>query len=544
MEEEKQIINQSNIKETEVIQELDSLTIKGELGELMALCIQDMISKGGSIYKDVLDYLLDMDFISTEYISAICSFIQDNATLDWIMLIDTVLKTKESETIENFIREIYEAFKNNIDIQDMNGYVSLAKNPYELHIMLNEECNTLKKEYDKIRASITDVNHHLQQKEQEIEKLKKELEESEEKLEKSKQNLAESEKRKAYYEKSYKASCEENSKIKNETSKLKVELLNLKKKLEAEQVKNKENIEKDRKENQADIKTSEIDINTINEKLEELFLKIGSVHEVINEGVLCISDSINSLLGKGLKELLGSIKEQFKEELSNHQLASQHMINQEEDKSGESNNNENEHYNAVSTDNEFFSPFDEEQQPFINEIEIGEPDSNNGVFDYIGDMSNAGLHLEQEEEHSKELEDIKNSIMEENNNEENSNEKDLSSDEETTNAKELLQTGLQSREITKTIENIEKSSSFFLQFKKKMDINKKVKWFHKVKDDVKKRQMILEEAMANQLDTSIVRGLKELSEKDTVSLEFLYQMACDKKTSVEDIMKLNEYAAS
>ena len=209
MEEEKQIINQSNIKETEVIQELDGLTIKGELGELMALCIQDMISKGGSIYKDVLDYLLDMDFISTEYISAICSFIQDNATLDWIMLIDMVLKTKESEMIENFIREIYEAFKNNIDIQDMNGYVSLAKNPYELHIMLNEECDTLKKEYDKIRASITDVNHHLQQKEQEIEKLKKE---SEEKLEELKQNLAESEKRKAYYEKSYKASCEENSK--------------------------------------------------------------------------------------------------------------------------------------------------------------------------------------------------------------------------------------------------------------------------------------------------------------------------------------------
>ena len=154
MEEEKQIINQSNIEETGAIQQLDSLRIKGEFGELMALYIQDMISKGGSIYKDVLDYLLDMDFISTEYISAICSFIQDNAALDWIMLIDTVLKTKESETIENFIREIYKAFKNDIDIQDMNGYVSLAKNPYELHIILNEELNTLKKEYDKIKNSI------------------------------------------------------------------------------------------------------------------------------------------------------------------------------------------------------------------------------------------------------------------------------------------------------------------------------------------------------------------------------------------------------
>ncbi len=522
MEEEKQIINQSNIEETGAIQQLDSLSIKGEFGELMALYIQDMISKGGSIYKDVLDYLLDMDFISTEYISAICSFIQDNAALDWIMLIDTVLKTKESETIENFIREIYKAFKNDIDIQDMNGYVSLAKNPYELHIILseNEELNTLKKEYDKIKNSIMDVNHHLQQKEQEIGELKKELEESQQKLEESKQNLAESEKRKAYYEKSYKEACEETSKSKDETSKLKVELFNLKNELKAEQVKNKENIKKDKKE--------KIDINTINEKLKELFLKV----DCVREGILCIDDHTSSLLEKGLKELLDSIKEQFKEELSNYQLVNQRMINQEKDKPDEPNNNENEHYNVAPAGNEFFSPFDEEyegQQSFIND------------FDYIGDMSNAGLYLEQEEE----LEDTKNSIVEENNNEEeNDNEKDLPSDEEITNAKELLQTGLQSREINKTIKNIEESSSFFLRFKKKIDINKKVKLFRKVEDDVKKRQMILEEAMANQLDTGIIRGLKRLSGMDTVSLEFLYQMACDKNTSMEDIMKLSEYAAS
>lgn len=544
MEEEKQIINQSNIEETGAIQQLDSLSIKGEFGELMALYIQDMISKGGSIYKDVLDYLLDMDFISTEYISAICSFIQDNAALDWIMLIDTVLKTKESETIENFIREIYKAFKNDIDIQDMNGYVSLAKNPYELHIILseNEELNTLKKEYDKIKNSIMDVNHHLQQKEQEIGKLKKELEESQQKLEESKQNLAESEKRKAYYEKSYKEACEETSKIKDETSKLKVELLNFKNELKAEQVKNKENIEKDRKEKQADIKASETDINIIHEKLKELFLKVDSVHE----GILCISDSTSSLLEKGLKELLDSIKEQFKEELSNYyQLVNQRMINQENDKPDEPNNNENAHYNVAPAGNEFFSPFDEEyegQQLLVNGVE-GEQDFDNGAFDYIGDMSNSGLYLEQEEEHSEELEDTKNSIVEENNKEENDNEKDLPSDEEITNAKELLQTGLQSREVNKTIKNIEESSSFFLRFKKKIDINKKVKLFRKAKDDVKKRQMILEEAMANQLDTGIIRGLKELSGMDTVSLEFLYQMACDKNTSIEDIMKLSEYAA-
>ncbi len=527
MEEEKQIINQSNIEETGAIQQLDSLRIKGEFGELMALYIQDMISKGGSIYKDVLDYLLDMDFISTEYISAICSFIQDNAALDWIMLIDTVLKTKESETIENFIREIYKAFKNDIDIQDMNGYVSLAKNPYELHIILNEELNTLKKEYDKIKNSIMDVNHHLQQKEQEIGELKKELEESQ-------QKLAESEKRKAYYEKSYKEACEETSKSKDETSKLKVELFNLKNELKAEQVKNKENIKKDKKE--------KIDINTINEKLKELFLKVDSVHE----GILCIDDHTSSLLEKGLKELLDSIKEQFKEELSNYQLVSQRMINQEENKSDEPNNNENAHYNVAPAGNEFFSPFDEEyegQQPLVNGVE-GEQDFDNGAFDYIGDMSNAGLYLEQEEEHSEELEDTKNSIVEENNNEEeNDNEKDLPSDEEITNAKELLQTGLQSREVNKTIKNIEESSSFFLRFKKKIDINKKVKLFRKAKDDVKKRQMILEEAMANQLDTGIIRGLKGLSGMDTVSLEFLYQMSCDKNTSIEDIMKLSEYAA-
>lgn len=56
--------------------------------------------------------------------------------------------------------------------------------------------------------------------------------------------------------------------------------------------------------------------------------------------------------------------------------------------------------------------------------------------------------------------------------------------------------------------------------------------------------MILEEAMANNFDKNIIRGLKELSGMDTVSLEFLYQMACDKNTSIEDIMKLNEYAVS
>ena len=222
------------------------------------------------------------------------------------------------------------------------------------------------------------------------------------------------------------------------------------------------------------------------------------------------------------------------------------MINQENDKPDEPNNNENAHYNVAPAGNEFFSPFDEEyegQQPLVNGVE-GEQDFDNGAFDYIGDMSNAGLYLEQEEEHSEELEDTKNSIVEENNNEEeNDNEKDLPSDEEITNAKELLQTGLQSREVNKTIKNIEESSSFFLRFKKKIDINKKVKLFRKAKDDVKKRQMILEEAMANQLDTGIIRGLKGLSGMDTVSLEFLYQMACDKNTSIEDIMKLSEYAA-
>ena len=521
MEEEKQIINQSNIEETGAIQELDSLSIKGEFGELIALYIQDMISKGGSIYKDVLDYLLDMDFISTEYISAICSFIQDNAALDWIMLIDTVLKTKESETIENFIREIYKAFKNNIDIQDMNGYVSLVKNPYELHIILNEneEINTLKKEHDKIRASIDDVNHHLQQKEQEIDNLKKELE-------KSKQKLTESEKRKIYYEKSYKEACEKNSTIKDESSKLKAELLSLKKKIEAEQVKNKENIEEN-------IKLSEIDINTINEKLEKLLLKMGSV----NEGILCISDNTSSLLEKGFNEILNRITIQLKEELlNNNQFVNQSMINQE-NKPTKLNDEE-------SANKEFFSPFDEdeEEQP-MNEIEIGEQDFADGSFDYIGDMSNAGLDLEQEEEEKEEnpeeLEIAKNIIVEE-----NKNESDLPSDKEITNAKELLQTGIQSYEVNKTIRNIEESSPFFSRFKKKMDINKKVKLFNKVKDDVKKRQMILEEAMANNFDKNIIKGLKELSGMDTVSLEFLYQMACDKNTSIEDIMKLNEYAVS
>lgn len=521
MEEEKQIINQSNIEETGAIQELDSLSIKGEFGELIALYIQDMISKGGSIYKDVLDYLLDMDFISTEYISAICSFIQDNAALDWIMLIDTVLKTKESETIENFIREIYKAFKNNIDIQDMNGYVSLVKNPYELHIILNEneEINILKKEHDKIRASIDDVNHHLQQKEQEIDNLKKELE-------KSKQKLTESEKRKIYYEKSYKEACEKNSTIKDESSKLKAELLSLKKKIEAEQVKNKENIEEN-------IKLSEIDINTINEKLEKLLLKMGSV----NEGILCISDNTSSLLEKGFNEILNRITIQLKEELlNNNQFVNQSMINQE-NKPTKLNDEE-------SANKEFFSPFDEdeEEQP-MNEIEIGEQDFADGSFDYIGDMSNAGLDLEQEEEEKEEnpeeLEIAKNIIVEE-----NKNESDLPSDKEITNAKELLQTGIQSYEVNKTIRNIEESSPFFSRFKKKMDINKKVKLFNKVKDDVKKRQMILEEAMANNFDKNIIRGLKELSGMDTVSLEFLYQMACDKNTSIEDIMKLNEYAVS
>ncbi len=527
MEEDKQIINQSNIKETEIIQKIDSLSVKGELEELMALYIQDMISKGGSIYKDVLNYLLDMDFVSTEYVQAICSFIQDNATLDWIMLIDTVLKTKESEMIENFIKEIYIAFKNDMDIQDIKEYVSLAKNPYELHIILNEneEINTLKKEHDKIRASIDDVNHHLQQKEQEIDNLKKELE-------KLKQKLTESEKRKIYYEKSYKEACEKNSTIKDESSKLKAELLSLKKKIEAEQVKNKENIEEN-------IKPSEIDINTINEKLEKLLLKMGSV----NEGILCISDNTSNLLEKGFNEILSRITIQLKEELlNNNQFVNQSMINQE-NKPTKPNNDENTYYDEESANKEFFSPFDEdeEEQP-MNEIEIGEQDFNNGAFDYIGDMSSTGLDLEQEEEkqeNPEELENTRNSAMEENN-----NESDLPSDKEITNAKELLQTGIQSYEVNKTIRNIEESSPFFSRFKKKMDINKKVKLFNKVKDDVKKRQMILEEAMANNFDKNIIRGLKELSGMDTVSLEFLYQMACDKNTSIEDIMKLNEYAVS
>ncbi len=146
---------------------------------------------------------------------------------------------------------------------------------------------------------------------------------------------------------------------------------------------------------------------------------------------------------------------------------------------------------------------------------------------------------EEKEENPEELEIAKNIIVEE-----NKNESDLPSDKEITNAKELLQTGIQSYEVNKTIRNIEESSPFFSRFKKKMDINKKVKLFNKVKDDVKKRQMILEEAMANNFDKNIIRGLKELSGMDTVSLEFLYQMACDKNTSIEDIMKLNEYAVS
>ena len=258
----------------------------------------------------------------------------------------------------------------------------------------------------------------------------------------------------------------------------------------------------------------------------------------INEGILCISDHTSNVLEKGFNELLSAITIQLKEELlNNNPFKNQSMINNEP-KETELDNNESTYYNAESTNKEFFSPFDDEKQP-INEIEIGEQDFIDGDFDYIGDMSNAGLDVEQEGqeiENPEELEDIKNIIMEENN-----NESDLPSDEEVTNAKKLLQTGVQSREINKTIENMEESSSFFSRFKKKMDINKKVKLFHKEKDEVKKRQMILEEAMANGFDKNIIKGLKELSGMDTVSLEFLYQMACDQNTSVDDIMKLNEY---
>lgn len=102
----------------------------------------------------------------------------------------------------------------------------------------------------------------------------------------------------------------------------------------------------------------------------------------------------------------------------------------------------------------------------MNEIEIGEQDFADGSFDYIGDMSNAGLDLEQEEEEKEEnpeeLEIAKNIIVEE-----NKNESDLPSDKEITNAKELLQTGIQSYEVNKTIRNIEESSPFFSRFKKK-----------------------------------------------------------------------------
>lgn len=93
----------------------------------------------------------------------------------------------------------------------------------------------------------------------------------------------------------------------------------MKKKIEAEQVKNKENIEEN-------IKLSEIDINTINEKLEKLLLKMGSV----NEGILCISDNTSSLLEKGFNEILNRITIQLKEELlNNNQFVNQSMINQE-----------------------------------------------------------------------------------------------------------------------------------------------------------------------------------------------------------------------
>jgi len=504
LEESKKIINQSNMNEPEIKQKIDRLYESSPLGELLCLYINNWIGSGGSIYEDVLDYFVEMDFKSREYLQVICPFINSMVSLEWVLIIDSVLETKESNDMVNFIKEIYSAFISGADIETVKKCVTLADAPHILNVLLDEK-DYIGEAYVKIMESAASLAANIQKQQtaysacnEKLADLAADIKSKEQKINELKENLAESEKRKEYYEASYKKICMQLDDVNNENGRLKIEFKTAR--------------------NSEVLYTGTPDLQ---EKLNILMSKV----ECINEAILCISDNTRDSVKKGLGDISEQLKEQFSD--ISKMLVKQTSNNKENDKDvdkavspfNEEENNDKDVDKAVS-------PFNEEENDADAIIEISGNEQDLILEDMYDDTDFNSAEIPKE---SKKVEMA-----------DEYNENALPDNMEITDSKDLLQTGIQTH---KTDNDIKENASFFLNVKKNMDIRKKLKLFNKEDTVVKKRQMIVEEAMNNKFDNNIIKGLKQLSMSDTVSLDFIYKMACDKNTSMADIAKLGEYMA-
>lgn len=560
--------------------------------QMVGTYIARKIEAGGFVRDDVLDYVVSHDF-GNEYADLIYKFFDylKDLSPDWLEILLDIIKNKDKQDISSFLNEVYGVFISGIPFDKVKLCYENAEDPHAFAVALENNSsdgayskmleslsaitNVIEKiEFDRsnqteefgyMSDSIAGLKEQLKEKADIIKNKDEQIEHLNELLN-SKADITQDElnkikKYRDFYEGKYNAAMDELDKVKDKNCKNELKILELEKRIK-EIPENTDNM--DSKEQPASDNDFVKKLNLITEKvskLDEIFTVIDSfqdkfdnVHEEIkmlddsNSSILntemtkltnsfnnIIDDkfnNINSNIDKSFndnKEKLDNISKLIKESTYNPEDEYRYMDNITPTPSTEDSMDSNKE--KLSSDSDLDLPFsNDEPESSESETSLNEVDSTgelNGNADNnsLAEPKNVVVNTDKNSEVDVEVPDIPDMYDSEN----------LKSDEETMDATDELQTGLTESKI---VEFNEDKKNFFSSFIKERRLRKCEQVFNKMDDNVRKKQMIIEYAMDNHIDRSIIKVIKEIfSNNDkgdtSISLNFIYHMLLHKATLSE-----------
>lgn len=577
-------IYKKDLDTSEHIREQFNQLFKSEslCNQMIGTYIARKIEAGGFIRDDVLDYVVSHDF-GNDYADLIYKFFDYLKDLSpyWLEVLLDIIKNKDEQDVSSFLSEVYGAFISGIPLDKVKLCYENAEDPHAFAVALENNSsdgayskmleslsaitNVIEKiefdrsnqteEFGHMSDSIAGLKEQLKEKADIIKNRDEQIEHLNELLN-SKADITQEElnkiiKYRDFYERKYNAAMDELDKVKDKNCKNELKILELEKRIK-EIPENTDNM--DSKEQPVVNNDFAEKLNLITEKvskLDEIFTVIDSFQskfDNVHEEIKLLDDSNSSILNTEMTKLTNSFNNIIDDKFDNINSNIDKSFNDNKEKLDnisklikERSYNPEDEYRFM--DNITPTPSTEDNEDSNNEtsgldLPFGndetESSANNGdagdSIDKLTDnvdkhLSDDSINTDKNFDVDVEVPDIPDMYDSEK----------LKSDKETMDATDELQTGLTE---SKVVEFNEDKKNFFSSFIKERHLRKCEQVFNKIDDNARKKQIIIEYAMDNHIDRSIIKVIKEIfvnnDKGDTsISLNFIYHMLLHKATLSE-----------
>lgn len=585
-------IYKKDLDTSEHIREQFNQLFKSEslCNQMIGTYIAHKIEAGGFIRDDVLDYVVSHDF-GNDYADLIYKFFDYLKDLSpyWLEVLLDIIKNKDEQDVSSFLSEVYGAFISGIPLDKVKLCYENAEDPHAFAVALENNSsdgayskmleslsaitNVIEKiefdrsnqteEFGHMSDSIAGLKEQLKEKADIIKNRDEQIEHLNELLN-SKADITQDElnkiiKYRDFYERKYNAAMDELDKVKDKNCKNELKILELEKRIK-EIPGNTDSM--DSKEQPAANNDFVEKLNLITEKvskLDEIFTVIDSFQskfDNVHEEIKLLDDSNSSILNTEMTKLTNSFNIIIDDKFNNINSNIDKSFNDNKEKLDnisklikESSYNPEDEYRFMNNitptpstedymdsnkeklnpDSDLDLPFNndetESSESFLNSVDSTDELNGNVDNHSLADSKNVVVNADKNSEVDVEVPDIPDMYDSEK----------LKSDKETMDATDELQTGLTE---SKVVEFNEDKKNFFSSFIKERHLRKCEQVFNKIDDNARKKQIIIEYAMDNHIDRSIIKVIKEIfvnnDKGDTsISLNFIYHMLLHKATLSE-----------